>query len=202
MTYKETINQFLSTRYSYLTQCANNILKYNLELEAHDLIAELVIYMHDNQSKVQEYVEMGKLEAFCVSWMNIQGRYASSPTNKKYASNTTTLDAYNQDNLTIEEDIIIDQDEYTADLATIYTDEQIRKIMSVSDILDKLDNIDKLLFQAYFMEGLSYDGVRKKYTFFKVVNGKEIKYKSRTSIHNMVTNLKAKIIYLINESKC
>jgi hypothetical protein len=199
--YKQICNEFITRRYKYLLECATNIIKIQGDLEPADLVAELVIYLNDNKEKVLLYIEMNKLEAFAVSWMSIQGRYKTSPINVKYTTKADTMD----DLLTISLpspialDYEIYQSDYENDLKDIYTDEQIKNIMSVSNILDKLSKVEGILFQAYFVDNLSYDKICKKYTFYENKNGKRVTYKSKTSISVMMNNLKDKIKTLIQD---
>jgi len=199
MNYKTTINQFITSRYNFLVGCAANILKSNTNIEPADLVAELVIYMDYNELKITEYIGMGKLEGFAVSWLALQGRFASSPTNRKYSFNAINLDDYNSSQLVTEQATDFEYNDYENDLTHIYTDEQIKKIMSVDKILDKLNKFDMVLFQAYFIDNLSYDKIVKKYTFFREKDGKRITYKSKKSIYLMMKTLKEKIKYLMDD---
>jgi hypothetical protein len=197
--YKQICNEFITRRYKFLLECATNTIKTQGDLEPSDLIAELVIYLNDNKDKVLLYIEMDKLEAFAVSWISIQGRYKTSPMNVKYASKADTMDELLTISLPATESIEYDinQNDYENDLKEIYTDEQIKKIMSVSNILDKLTKVESILFQAYFVDNLSYDKICRKYTFYENKNGKKVTYKSKTSISVMMNSLKNKIKTLI-----
>lgn len=197
--YKQICNEFITQRYKFLLECATNVIKFQGDLEPADLVAELVIYLNDNKEKVLLYIEMNKLEAFAVTWLNIQGRYKTSPINVKYTSKADTMDDLLTVSLPapISLDYEIYQSDYENDLKEIYTDEQIKKIMSVSNILDKLTKVETILFQAYFVDNLSYDKICNKYTFYENKNGKKVTYKSKTSISVMMNNLKRKIKYLI-----
>jgi hypothetical protein len=87
----------------------------------------------------------------------------------------------------------INDDEYINDLRTIYTDEQINKILKIHDIYPELSKINKILFDAYFLKGLSYDKIKDQYTFFRTKNGKKVYYKSKKSIYNLMIELKNEI---------
>ena len=69
MSYKKIIDTFLTKRHKYLTECATNILKYNPIVEPNELVGELALYLYNNKTKIEEYLAIEKLEAFCVSWM-------------------------------------------------------------------------------------------------------------------------------------
>jgi len=79
------------------------------------------------------------------------------------------------------------------DLRNVYTEEQVEKIMKVHDIYPTLSNVNRILFDAYFMENLSYDKIKEKYTFFRTKDGKKIFYKSKKSIYNLMLELKNEI---------
>jgi hypothetical protein len=204
MSYKKTIDNFLINRYNYLTECSKNILKFRKELEPGDLIAELAIYLYNNQDKVTEYIKIDKLEAFCVTWLNVQGKYATSQVNKKYSNKFDEIDSY-LENITassnsLEKEFDIDRNEYEKDLfENMFTDEQIRKIMEIDSIIDLLTPTELILFKAYFIENLSYDKITNKYTFFRDKDGKKITYKSKKSIYTLMQQLKDRIYFLIRE---
>ena len=194
-------NELITRRYDYLLNCASNILKSNKNMDAGDLLGELIIYLSNNKVKVVEYIEIDKLEAFCVSWMNIQGRHHTSPLNKKYSSKAYSIDDFGVNSIILDDAIAFDLDknEYEKDLIPNYSDEQIEKIMKIDKILDKLNETDMILFKAYFVENLSYDKICKKYTFYKTKMNKKILYKSKKSIYNLMKDLKIKINILIRE---
>lgn len=205
MNYKITINNLITSRYNYLLGCATNVLNKNFNtcVEPHDLIAELTLYLHTHKPKVTEYIKINRLEAFCVSWINIQGKYATSQINKKYNTNHYELDEFTINNL-VHMDIDytkVEKGDYERDLHNIFTDGQVDKIMSIDKIIDKLTKSEMILFKAYFIEDLSYDKIVKKYTFFREKDGKRINYKSKKSIYTLMKALKEKIHSLIEENE-
>lgn len=199
MDYKEIINSFISKRYEYLIECSTNILRYNTNLTPEDLVSELVIHLLENETKVKEYIEINKLEAFSVSWLNIQGRYATSTINRKYNNNAYEIDDYMIETLVGDDDKVIYENDYIKELSKQFTDLQIQKILLVESIIPKLTKTEQILFEAYFLENLSYDKIVKKYTFFREKDGKRVKYKSKKSIYNLMKDLRIKIIKLIEE---
>ena len=84
--YKKLIGDFLSTRYSFIYECATNILK-NKKTEAGDLVSELAIFLYDNKDKLEPYIDIKMLEGFSVSWMRIQGQFSNTPFSKKMSVN-------------------------------------------------------------------------------------------------------------------
>jgi len=199
MTYKKTIDDLINQSYSHFLKCAKNILKDNRNIEPEELISELTIYLYTNKDKVKEYIKLNKLEAFCVSWLTIQGRYQTSPTQIKHSQKEFSIDDSTPTPTIVEEEYL-EQDEFEKDLAIIYTDEQIKKILSVYNVYDDLTKSEQILFRAYFIDNLSYDKIVNKYTFYRVKDNKTITYKSKKSIYNMMINLKAKILLLIQEN--
>lgn len=194
MSYKKIIDTFIQKRHKYLTECATNILKYNTTIEPNELVGELVLYLYTHKQKIEEYLAIDKLEAFCVSWMTINGKYNTSPVNKKHSQREYEIDeTYDVvgDNDGFDE--LIDKDDYEKDLSSIFTDEQIQKILSIDKMIDKLTKSELILFRAYFIENLSYDKICKKYTFYREKDGKMITYKSKKSIYTLMNGLKNKI---------
>lgn len=192
------INDFLEKRYEFIYDCATNILK-NKKTEAGDLVSELAIFLYDNKEKLEPYIDIKMLEGFSVSWMRIQGQYDNTPFSKKMNINKRHDDI--RDENIIEKIQHLDEidfdhmndEEYIKDLRTIYTDEQIKSILKIHDIYPGLSKINKILFDAYFLKGLSYDKIKDQYTFFRTKNGKKVYYKSKKSIYNMMTELKNEI---------
>ncbi len=202
MDYTTTINNFINDRYKYLLTCAKNIMKNNMMgVTAEELLSELTIHLLTSPEKIQEYIDMGKLEAFCVSWMNIQGKYKTSPLNSKYNCKTYELDEVKQEMFGDDDEHLekVTLSDYEKDLLVNFTPEQINKIKNVNEIYPLLSKSEKILFEAYFIENLSYDKIVKRYTFFRDKDGKIVKYKSKKSIYNLMKGLKEKINYLLNE---
>jgi len=199
MSYKKIIDTLITQRYNHFLKCATNILKDDKNIQPEELISELVIYLYSNKTKVDEYIKLNKLEAFCVSWLTIQGRYQTSPTQIKHSQKEYSIDEGTPTPvyIPIEEDYL---DEYQKDLSSIYTDEQIKNIISVYNVYDYLTKSEQILFKAYFIDGLSYDKIVNKYTFYRLKDDKKITYKSKKSIYNMMINLKTKILLLIREN--
>jgi hypothetical protein len=191
--YKKTIDTFITARYNYLCECASNILKGKKE-EYGDLVAELVIYLYNNQDKLDPYISIKMLEGFSVSWLKLQAQYDNTPFMRKYKRNNEeegTIERISDTTEDVTDDIT--EDEYIKDLRRIYTDNQVENIMKIHEIYPTLTIPHQILFKAYFMEGLSYDKIKDKYTFFENKNGRKVYYKSKVSIFNLMTDLKNEI---------
>lgn len=199
MDYKKTIDEYITNRYKFLIECSTNILLNNkTPIKAGDLVSELVLYLYDNEEKITTYINFGKLEGFCITYLNLNGKYLTSTLNKKYRLQFDELDLVKSNKLSNTENYdLIDMDDYERDLSNHFTNEQIKKILSVNSIFDKLTTAEQILFDAYFIKNLSYDKITKRYTFYKEKNNKKIEYKSKKSIYNMMLNLKNKIKDLI-----
>ena len=200
--YKKIVDEFINSRYNFIYEVAKNISK-NKITEASDLVHELVIFLYDNKLKLEPYIDINMLEGFSVSWMRLQAQYDTTPFNIKYKGKVNKTD-YIEDKgrdipFEIEDESVIDYDhldenEYIKDLRYAYTDEQINKILKVHDIYPTLSKVNKLLFDAYFMEGLSYDKIKDKYTFFRTDKlGKKRYYKTRYSVYQLMIKLKQEI---------
>lgn len=189
--YKQKIDNFLQTRYNFLCECAKNIT-FKMKTDPNELVSELAIFLYANKSKLDPYMDGKMLEGFSVSWLKIQGRHKTSPFNRKcmYQNEKTTDQIPEQE---APEQSLENEDPYITDLRGTYTDEQIENILKIHDIYPTLHPSHQILFKAYFLESLTYDKIKDKYTFFKIVNGKQINYKSKYSIHKMMLGLKEEI---------
>jgi hypothetical protein len=198
--YKKIVDEFLNRRYYFIYDVAKNISK-NKITDPSDLVSELVIFLYDNKLKLEPYIDINMLEGFSVSWMRLQAQYDTTPFNIKYKGKRVEyIEEKNGDiPFEIEDETIIDydhldEDEYVKDLRYVYNDIQIKKILKVHDIYPSLSKVNKLLFDAYFMENLSYDKIKDKYTFFRTdKNGKKRYYKTRYSVYQLMIKLKEEI---------
>lgn len=189
--YKKIIDNFLIENFEFLNECAENILRTNRHL-SNDLVAEMIIYLYGHQKKLEMYIDIKMLQAFCVSWMKLQCQYKTTPFWRKFS--TTDDEEYLGVDLEADDlEADINEDEYITDLRHIYTDEQIKKILNIHEIYPTLSEVHKILFDAYFIENLSYDKIKDKYTFFRTKNDKKVYYKSKKSIYNLMKELKDEI---------
>lgn len=188
--YKKIIDSFITMRWDFLQECSMNITK-NKKIEGGDLLSELVLFLYDNQDKIEPYLDIKMLEGFSVSWMKLQAQHKTTPFNRKYGRNNN--DEVDIPDTECQEPGDLTEEEYIRDLKSIYTDEQVEKIMRIHEIYPTLDKVNKLLFDAYFMEDLSYDKIRERYTFFRTKGGKKVYYKSKKSIYNLMLGLKTEI---------
>lgn len=193
--YKKIIDDFLVINYTYIHSCAGNILK-SRQMFADDLVGELIIFLYNHQKKLEDYIEIKMLQAFCVSWMTLQCKYTTTPFSRKFLNRDETTeeipDVYS------DEYIPTTEDDYIKDLRRVYTDKQVVNILKIHDIYPTLSPVHKILFDAYFIEGLSYDKIKDKYTFFRTKNGKKVYYKSKKSIYNLMKELKDEIKNKLN----
>ena len=190
--YKKIIDDFLILNWQYLTECAGNILKGRRALK-EDLVGELTIYLYSSQKKLEDYIDIQMLQAFCVSWMKLQCKYKTTPFSRKFLApieEEWTGGDLDDDGVSSS---AFTEDDYIVDLRRIYTDEQVAKILSIHDIYPTLSEVHKILFDAYFIQNLSYDKIKDKYTFFREKNGKKVYYKSKKSIYNLMLELKNEI---------
>lgn len=190
--YKKIVDNFLIANWSFLNECANNILRTR-SMFADDLVGELVLFLYTNQRKLNDYIEIDMLQAFCVSWMKLQTKYDNTPFAKKFLNqNNEEFDfsSPTDENFT---DVMQSEDDYVKDLLRVYTDEQVSNILKIHNIYPELTKVQKVLFDAYFIENLSYDKIKDKYTFFREKNGKKVYYKSKKSIYNLMNELKSEI---------
>lgn len=188
--WKKHIDIFIGKNWKFIEECANNIMK-GKKNNAGDLLGELCLFLYEQQDKVVPYcANDNSLKAFCLSWMKLQAQYASTPFNRKYTPNAQAEEMPDVPAT----DETVPEDEYIQDLRRVYTDEQVDKILKIHDIYPGLSKVHKILFQAYFIEGLSYDKIKDRYDFYRTdKNGKKIHYKSKKSIYNLMKELKDEI---------
>lgn len=189
--YKKMVDTFLQIKYEFLCECARNIT-FKMKTDPTELVSELAIFLYENKEKLEPYMEGKMLEGFSVSWLKIQGRYKTSPFNRKCLYQNDKMTDQIPDIESIEQSTET-EDPYITDLRNVYTDEQIENILKIHEIYPGLHPSHQILFKAYFIEDLTYDKIKDKYTFFKMVNGKRINYKSKYSIHKMMMDLKNEI---------
>lgn len=187
--YKKIIDKFLNDRYTFLSDCSRNITK-NKKTDSGDLLSELILFLYDNQVKIEPYLDIKMLEGFSVSWMRLQSQYKTTPFNRKYMNDNS--EEYDIPDV-LETTPDLNEDEYVRDLKNIYTDNQIECIMKVWEIYPTLSKVNRILFDAYFMENMSYDKIKDTFTFFREKNGKKVYYKSKKSIYNLMIELKNEI---------
>jgi len=189
--WKTRVDRFITIKYGYLLECATNITR-RMKTDEGDLMAELVLFLYDNEDKLEPYNHDDKsLTAFSVSWLKLQATYDSTPFNRKYKCKSNEGEGPEPVDTT---PTAIPEDEYITDLRRVYTDEQVENILKIHDIYPKLTSVQQTLFKAYFLENLSYDKIKDRYDFFRVdANGKRKFYKSKKSIYNLMNELKEEI---------
>ena len=189
-TWKARVDKFLTIKYAYLLECATNITR-RMKTDENDLVAELVLFLYDNEEKLELYNhDDTSLTAFSVSWLKLQATYDSTPFNRKYKCRSNEGEGPEP----AEAPAPLPENEYITDLRRVYNDEQVENILKIHDIYPQLSKVQQTLFQAYFMDGLSYDKIKDRYDFFRTdANGKRKFYKSKKSIYNLMNDLKEEI---------
>jgi hypothetical protein len=187
--YKKIIDDFLILNYKFLLGCATNILK-NKKTDPNDLFGELTIYLYTHQTKLEDYIQIKMLQAFCVSWLSTQGRFNNTPFNIKYQSYSNETEIPEIADTKLDDAL---EDPYITDLRTSYTEDQVDKILYIHNQYDSLSSVHKILFDAHFLQNLSYEKIKNKYDFFREKNGKKVFYKSKKSIYNLMLELKQEI---------
>ncbi len=188
--WKKHIDCFIERNWKFLYECSRNIMK-GKKNDPGDLMGELCLFLYEQKEKVVPYCEdNSSLQAFCVSWLKLQATYASTPFNRKHTPKAGDTEMPELPDAPSAEP----EDEYIQDLRRIYNDDQVNNILKIHDIYPNLSKVHKILFQAYFIEGLSYDKIKDKYDFFRTdKNGKTVHYKSKKSIYNLMNELKEEI---------
>lgn len=192
--YKKAIDEFLAHNWDFLMECSKNITRSKKRQNAGDLAAELALYLYDNREKIEPYMEAEEkaLLGFSVSWLKLQSTHKTTPFSRKYDPPTKSIEDGGWQE-PAENPVELTENEYIRDLRQIYTEGQIENIIKIHGIYPQLSGIHKTIFDAYFIEGLSMDKIRQKYSFFKNKNGKRVFYKGRQSIFYMLRDLKEEI---------
>jgi len=188
--WKRFIDDFLTRNWQFLSSCAKNIMK-GKNNSAGDLAGDLVLFLYEQREKVLPYChEENSMKAFCISWLKLQAQYPSTPFNRRH---TPKAGADEMPEVADQSDFL-GEDPYIEDLRRVYNDGQVENILKIHEIYPGLSKVHKILFQAYFIENLSYDKIKEKYDFFRTdKNGKTIHYKSKKSIYNLMKELKEEI---------
>ena len=178
------LDQFIKERYEYLRECAINICKKKDTNLAEDLLSELILFLYTKPDKIKKYMNGQKdLEAFSVKWMNSQITWYNSPFNNKFKKPITHEDINEGYEMNITDDDVI------KDLSSIYTTEQINKIMTAYDLYDTFTPAEQLLFRLYFIEGLSLDAIKNSVAIKKMGR----KYIGRSIIFYEIKKIRDKI---------
>lgn len=188
--WKRFIDDFLTRNWQFLNSCAKNIMK-GKNNSPGDLAGDLVLFLYEQREKVLPYChEENSMKAFCISWLKLQAQYPSTPFNRRH---TPKAGADEMPEMADQSDFL-GEDPYIQDLRRVYNDGQVENILKIHEIYPGLSKVHKILFQAYFIENLSYDKIKEKYDFFRTdKNGKTIHYKSKKSIYNLMKELKEEI---------
>ena len=175
------INTFLTQRYNYLLECANNILKL---IKRQDLKYELVndafFYISTNKEKLKEELETGKIEAVVVRWMTMQINWNATHFKKswiypnKYRTQKLLLE--NLESYVILDDVIPKEELYETEI------ENQNKINYINTTIPKLDLDQQILFDLVYNKGINTSGKLAKHISI-----------SRTSCYYMIKELKEKL---------
>lgn len=189
---KLLLDEFMVENRDFLLTCAKNILNSKKE-KAEDLLHDLFIYLYENFTTISYIKDKTTLLAFSISWIRLQVKWNKTAFKKLYEVQYEELPV----NLPLEEDFTIilhGEDPYVKELKRIYNDTQVDRLVKVWKYIPKLSKVNQILFQAYFIEGLSYDKIKEQYTFFREKDGRVQLYKSKKSIYNLMKELKKELL--------
>lgn len=189
---KKLIDQFIVNRQEFLLGVSRSILKKKNDV-AEDLLHDLFIYLYENFQKIKYIKDETSLLAFSVSWIKLQVKWKGTGYKKTYVMEYDELPL----NLPLNEDftdILHSEDPYIKDIRRIWNSEQADKLQKIYQYLPRLSKVNQILFQAYFIEGLTYDKIKDNYDFFRdKPNGRQF-YKSKKSIYNLMKELKKELL--------
>ena len=143
---EQLINKFFEKRYSYLLECANNILKLIQRQDLKELlVSDSFLYIYDNRDKLKNKINNGEIESIAVNYMNQAVRWKNTPFKKAwvYQQNLEYKDKINAD---IQDDAQ-DSEDYELEL-----EDKMKYVLS-----KKVDlSIDKKqLFKYVFEDGIN-----------------------------------------------
>jgi len=174
------INNFFNTRYDYVLNCANNILKL---IKRQDLKYELVndayIYIQANQEKLRPVLEEGKIEAVVVRWMTMQIKWSDTQFKKAWVyPNKHHTSSLLED---VESYVILDDTTPEEELLQQEIDIQ-SQLNHIHDVISNSTLDQQLLYNDVFNLGINTSGKLAKHTGI-----------SRTGCYYMIKGLKDKI---------
>ena len=185
---KSFIDNFITLRHDFLLGVSKNITKSNDKAE--DLLHDLFIYLYENLHKITYIKDEASLLAFSVSWIKLQVKWKKTDYKKMYLFVFDELPT-NIENREDFSTILHSEDPYVKELRRSFTEEQADKLIQIWKFLPRLSKVNQILFQAYFIDGLSYDKIKDNYSFFKDKEGGGRQfYRSKKSIYNLMKELK------------
>ena len=193
---RKAIDNYITRKYQHLFKCA--LVKSKNKEKSIDLISELYVYLTNpkNENLLLKYMDNEvDFEKFCVRWIQNQIKWNNSPFNNKFR--ITATDLVLDDNKFIVEPEFFDVSEFEQDLATIYSEEQIEKILFTYKIYNSiLNDSEKVLFELYFIQRMSLQKIKDS---IKIKNNKKF-YNNRTIIYYKIKEIKEKILNEYNRT--
>jgi len=167
MTTTNTISTFFTNRYSYLLECASNILKYSgLSQLAPDLVTDCYTYIIDNQAKLDDKIQLGMIEPIAVRWMVMQMKWRGTKFKKEWIYTDALLVSLNEiisdinssDKQTRLEDSLMSEVQDEEEILEIEKNHQ-DKINHIKVYVSQMPVDKQLLFQMIYEQG--YDSSSK-----------------------------------------
>lgn len=89
-TTEQIINQYYTDRYSFMLECANNILKLIKRQDLKELlVSDSFLYVYNNKEKLGDKIQQGKIESIAVNYMNQSIRWKNTPFKKTWVYQQT-----------------------------------------------------------------------------------------------------------------
>lgn len=87
---EEIINNFYKDRYSFILECANNILKLIKRQDLKELlVSDSFLYIYNNKEKLNDKIQNGSIESIAVNYMNQAVRWKNTPFKKTWVYKQT-----------------------------------------------------------------------------------------------------------------
>lgn len=87
---EEIINNFYKDRYSFILECANNILKLIKRQDLKELlVSDSFLYIYNNKEKLNDKIQNGGIESIAVNYMNQAVRWKNTPFKKTWVYKQT-----------------------------------------------------------------------------------------------------------------
>jgi hypothetical protein len=178
---KQDIDEYLIERYSFLQQVVFNLTKTNnqrFKSAQEDILNDCICALYTNINQLPRFKN---IEAYAVSWLNNQIKFKDTRTEAQYLSRSGT-DVIPEKQY-VESYFETDEEK---DLIFKYGYDKAEKITQINSIYPFLTRPEQILFNYLYVDLRTVVSVAK-----------ELKL-SRTTLQEMVKNLKIKIKNLLN----
>lgn len=202
------IQDFFSKRYTYLKDCAKNILfrgkKTSPDLIT-DLVSECFVFIHTNKEKLTDKILDGQIEAIAVRWMDMANRWSDTNWKNKFLYPKTVENGK----------MLLDMTDYIVPLDKLYKpgkDENINtsihyRLLDESSQIDEEDalEVEKAHLDLYNCYEFAYEGLpAEKRVLFNIIyrqGHNTVDKLHRYFIKNHIKESRTNSYYLLKEMR-